>query len=99
MGRPRPFSLISYLMYDSLWTSLRFYELPQDYYVRKVLIYCLFMDSQRLSTLHGLCAAQTYKYSYVSGRRIMNLPITFYSLKSLSTRTSIKPPSIILLQV
>ena len=37
--------LISYLTYDSLWTSSRFYELPQNYYVRKVLIYRPFMDS------------------------------------------------------
>jgi len=64
MGQSRLF-LISYLTYDSLWTSSRFYELPQDYYVRKVLIYHPFMDPQSLSTLHGLCAAQTYKYPLV----------------------------------
>ena len=64
MGRSRLF-LISCLMYDSLWTSSRFYKLPQNYYVMKVLIYSPVMDSQRLSTLHGLCAVQTYKYPYV----------------------------------
>jgi len=63
--------LISCLTYDSLWTSLRFYELPQNYCVRKVLIYRPFMDSQRLSTLHGLCAVQMYKYPLVSGSKII----------------------------
>jgi len=38
MGCSRLF-LISYLIYDVLWTSMSFYKLPQDYYVRKVLIY------------------------------------------------------------
>jgi len=54
--------LISYLMYDSLWISVRFYKLPQDYYDRKVLIYLPFVDTYGHSTLHGLCTAQMYKY-------------------------------------
>jgi len=48
------------------------------------------------STLHGLCAAQTYKYPYATWSAVEFFLLTIYSL--FYPRT-IKPPSVILLQV
>jgi len=48
------------------------------------------------STLHGLCTAQTYKYSYDTWSPVEFFLLTIYSL--FYPRT-FKPPSVILLQV